>query len=217
MIASQEKKLLSIDELDVKTRAELVRDVACSVFFGYYDERKGYTYEGITPIKDDIFTGIYDFLDNIEESFDFMVEYIDNFFHNNGNVYDDVRKCEVFYLSLNPQLNSSFNNLFNDFNYYLNDLGKRYNIILNDDFYNNLVKDILIEIEILFNKFVTEETWGDIYYQTVGLIERFMNMTMTMYNLKGLEKISVVRNTDTVTIIEYTDGEKSVRYRDNLL
>ena len=217
MVVSQEKKLLSVNELDEKTRAELVRDIACSVFFGYYDEREGYTYEGITPIKDDIFTGIYNFIDTIHESFDFMEEYRDSFFYNNGNVYDDVRKCEVFYLSLNPQLNSSFNNLFNDFNYHLNNLGKRYNIILNDDFYNNLVEDILIEIEILFYKFVKEETAGDVFYQLDGLIDRFMNMTMTMYNLQGLEKISSVRNSDTATIIEYTDGEKSVRLRDTLL
>ena len=51
LITTQGLDLFSIDELSLETRSHLIRDVACSVFFGYYDYRNGY-------INDDFKKGV---------------------------------------------------------------------------------------------------------------------------------------------------------------
>ena len=113
---------LSVNELDEKTRAELVRDVAYSVFFGFYDERKGYLKSQFK--QGDEIQGIYAFLENIRDASDFMEEYENSLFSNEDDIDNNLKKYEVFYWKNNPYLGLDFTNLINDFHYHLNHLGK---------------------------------------------------------------------------------------------
>ena len=79
----------TIDELPLETRGHLIRDVACSVFFGYYDNRQGY-------INDDFkkggvnLQGIYGFFDTIKNASQILTDY-----HNENYdkyvKYDDTK------------------------------------------------------------------------------------------------------------------------------
>ena len=173
MIASQETKLLSINELDKKTHSELVRDVACSVFFGFYDYRKGYTERQFK--KGDSLQGIYAFLENIRDSSDFMQNYQDDCSFD--DIDNDLRDCEVFYWNHHPYLGLDFTNLINDFHYHLKHLGKRYNIILYTNFYKSIVPAILDEINTLCDRFIPDID-NDFYN-----IKEFSNKYSTAINL----------------------------------
>ena len=235
MFASQETKVLSINELDERTRAELVRDVACSVFFGFYDNRSGYI--DIEFRQGDSIQGIYGFIESIERLSDDIKEYEEDYFCN----YDDVdvnkilKDSDLYFWKYNPYLSLDFTNLLNDFHYYLKDLGKRYNIILNSKFYKSIVPDILDEINTLCIRFIPDidniKQFNSRYITTIKLIydvellptipeiyrknergEIILYAKQTYeYNTYGdIAKI-------TTNITDYFGGDVIVRYRDTLI
>ena len=225
MLTSQETNLLSINELDEKTHSELVRDVACSVFFGFYDYRKGYTERQFK--KGDSLQGIYAFLENIRDSSDFMQNYQDDCSFD--DIDNDLRDCEVFYWKNHPYLGLDFTNLINDFHYHLKHLGKRYNIILNNDFYGDLVMHILEEIDILCHQFMPEITIGSDVYQIEGFIDKYMYTIRMIYDVEFIPQLSEIYKNykddkydvnisyTNRTITESYDGKSHVRLRDTLL
>lgn len=153
MVASQEKKLLSVDDLDGKTSAELVRDIACSVFFGYYDERKGYLKLHLEEGEKNL--GIYGFFLNVKHIYDTLKEYEENYFTN----YDDVNEILKDTDILKEKYHTSFVEDFNDLIYYfpqhISEISKRYKVILNDNFIDELLPAIFDEIYVLCNIFIT--------------------------------------------------------------
>ena len=245
MYVIEKTSALSVNELDEKTRAELVRDVAYSVFFGFYDYRKGYIKSQFK--QGDEIQGIYAFLNNIQELSDFMKEYQDTCFINEDNLDEDLSKCDIIYWRLNPYLGKGFTNLINDFQYHLDNLGERYNIILNNYFYNDLVMHILEEIDILTHQFMPKIKLGSDVYQIEEFINKFMYTIRMIYNIECVPELSDLYNgykTDrydvnisyingtlieyydergihqsfnTGTITDYFDGKPSVRYRDTLI
>ena len=225
MLTSQETNLLSINELDEKTHSELGRDVACSVFFGFYDYRKGYTERQFK--KGDSLQGIYAFLEDIRASSDFMQNYQDDCSFD--DIDNDLRDCEVFYWKNHPYLGLDFTNLINDFHYHLKHLGKRYNIILNNDFYGDLVMHILEEIDILCHQFMPEITIGSDVYQIEGFIDKYMYTIRMIYDVEFIPQLSEIYKNykddkydvnisyTNRTITESYDGKSHVRLRDTLL
>ena len=245
MYVIEKTSTLSVNELDEKTRAELVRDVAYSVFFGFYDERKGYIKSQFK--QGDEIQGIYAFLNNIQESSDFMKEYQDTCFINEDNIDEDLSKCDIIYWRLNPYLGKGFTNLINDFQYHLDNLGERYNIILNKYFYNDLIMHILEEIDILCHQFMPNINIGSDFYNIEDFIDKYMYNIRMIYNIDCVPELSdlykgyktdrydvnisynngslieyydefcIHHSFNTGTITDYFDGKPSVRYRDNLI
>ena len=234
MYVIEKTSALSVNELDEKTRAELVRDVAYSVFFGFYDERKGYIKSQFK--QGDEIQGIYAFLNNIQESSDFMKEYQDTCFINEDNIDEDLSKCDIIYWRLNPYLGKGFTNLINDFQYHLDNLGERYNIILNKYFYNDLIMHILEEIDILCHQFMPNINIGSDMY-TIRMIYDIgcVPELSVLYNgykndkydvnisynngslIEYYDEFGIHHSFNTGTITDYFDGKPSVRYRDNLI
>lgn len=170
-------KAKTIDTLSEEKCAELSRDVSCSVFFGFYDERKGYeTFE--FKNNGDI-QGIYAFFEAITNSDDILEEYKYQCIQTKDNILKD--DCEEFYWKHNPFLQLSFTNLINDFHHYLYQLGKKYNIVINNDFYSKLVPSVLDDISILCEFFMPP-----LIYSINGFIDKYIACINAVYEVKLL-------------------------------
>jgi len=182
MVASQEKKFLSINELDEKTRGELIRDVTCSVFFGYYDYRKGY-------INDDFkkgvnLKGIYGFFDTIKNASEILTDYHKDYFdeYNDSDSFD--KKFDMVFWKHHPYLGFDFTNLINDFHYYLKHLAKKYNFIINGDFCEKVVPGVLEELIILCDKFIPQIE--EDFYNIKGFSTKYINAVNMTYEVELL-------------------------------
>lgn len=173
MIISKKRK---IDELSIKTHAKLIRDIACTIFFGFYDQRRGYAENNFQ--EDYTSKGIYGFLDDITN----LSQRIDMYTDEYEDTCSDDELMEIIdrlYWEHNPYLNFNpgFSNLINEFYYYLRDLGDTYNIILDDLYYESVLPAVLDEINILFVKFMPNVD-KDFYY-----IDTFINKYIASVNV----------------------------------
>lgn len=172
-------RYFTIDELPLETRGHLIRDVACSVFFGYYDNRQGYINDNFKKGGVNL-QGIYSFFDTIKNASQILTEY-----HNENYdkyvKYDDTKTFDekfgrVFWKH-HPYSGFDFTNLINDFHSYLKYFAKKYGFILNDDFYEEVVPGALEEINILCEKFIPDIE--NDYYN----IKEFRNKYITAVNM----------------------------------
>lgn len=237
MVASQEKKLLSVDDLDGKTSAELVRDIACSVFFGYYDKRKGYLKLHLEQGEKNL--GIYGFLHDAKRTSDNLKEYEENYFTN--NLDELMRDTESLYQKNNPYSTTDFNNLINRINHHILEIGERYNVFVNFDFLDKLLPAILDEIDILCNIFIPKIIHQDDIYNMKDFSYKYIKGVNLIYNVELLPTMpEIYRNNErgelvlyarqtyeydnnveivkiTTTLSDKFGGNVLIRYRDTLI
>lgn len=170
-------KVKTIDTLSEEKCAELFRDVLCSVFFGFYDERKGY--ETFEFKKNGSTQGIYAFLETINNLSERVFMYQCECEHTKGSTKND---CEDFYWYFNPYLQSSFTNLINDFHHYLYQLGKKYKMVFNNDFYSKVVPIALDDISILCEMFMPPIVFDA--YDITGFIDKYITSINAVYSVK---------------------------------
>ena len=201
MIASQEIVYLTIDKVPEKTRAEFVRDVACSVFFGYYDYREGYIENHFK--KGVNLEGIYGFLDTIKQASEILTNYHNEYFDANDDTFES--RFDSLFHKHNPYLAFDFTNLINDFHYHLKHLVKRYHITINSDFYNEMVPIILYEINLLCDQFIpdTNDEFYEDFYDVRGFSDKYIKTINIIYGTETLDNL--------------TDVDVIVRYRDTLI
>lgn len=239
MVASQETKLLSIDELDGKTRSNMVRDIACSVFFGYYDERKGYLKLHFEQGEKNL--GIYGFLLEVKHTSDTIKEYEENYFTNYDDLDEIIADTVSLYQKNNPYSSTDFNNLINGIHYHILEIGKRYNIFVNFDFLNKLLPAILDEIYGLCNIFITKIIDHDDIYNMKDFTHKYINGVNLIYDVELLPTMPEIYKKNkrgevvlyakqtyeydnngeivkiTTTLSDEFGGNILIRYRDTLI
>ena len=182
LITTEGLYLFSIDELSLETRSHLIRDVACSVFFGYYDYRNGY-------INDDFkkgvnLKGIYGFFDTIKNASEILTDYHKDYFdeYNDSNSFD--KKFDIVFWKHHPYLGFDFTNLINDFHYHLKHLAKKYNFIINGDFCEKVVPGVLDELIILCDKFMPDI--DEDFYHIKGFSTKYITAVNMTYEVELL-------------------------------
>lgn len=182
----------TIDQLPLETRGHLIRDVACSVFFGYYDNRKGYINDDFKKGKK---LGIYGFFDIIKNASQVLTDYRNKQFDKVWYGYDKYgdtehfdKKFDTVFWKHHPYMGFDFTNLIVDFHYHLKTLGIRYNLTINSDFYKKVVPIVLEEINLLCDKFIPEV--NEDFYNIKGFSTKYITTVNMTYEVELLPTIS---------------------------